>query len=119
MILSNYNGLSWPTETKKSFVKYIQNGGNLVVIHAADNSFPDWKEFNEMIGLGGWAGRNEKGWTLCVLGGWQICARFFAGSEVLMVNHGHMKWSLEIKITLFRAVYQNAFYKLKKNCMIA
>ena len=60
VILSNYNGLSWPTETKKSFVKYIQNGGNLVVIHAADNSFPDWKEFNEMIGLGGWAGRNEK-----------------------------------------------------------
>ena len=41
VILSNYNGLSWPTETKKSFVKYIQNGGNLVVIHAADNSFPD------------------------------------------------------------------------------
>ena len=31
-----------------------------MVVHAADNSFPKWKEFNEMIGLGGWKGRNEK-----------------------------------------------------------
>ena len=30
------------------------------MVHAADNSFPNWKEFNEMIGLGGWKGRNEK-----------------------------------------------------------
>ncbi|MEC7395358.1 MAG: ThuA domain-containing protein, partial [Verrucomicrobiota bacterium] len=37
-----------------------KGGGNLVVVHAADNSFPEWKEFNEMIGLGGWKGRNEK-----------------------------------------------------------
>ena len=38
----------------------MQGGGNLVVVHAADNSFPKWKEFNEMIGLGGWGDRNEK-----------------------------------------------------------
>jgi type 1 glutamine amidotransferase len=30
------------------------------VVHAANNSFPEWKEYNEMIGLGGWGGRNEK-----------------------------------------------------------
>ena len=47
-------------ETQDSFVKYMMKGGNLVVVHAADNSFPKWKEFNEMIGLGGWKGRNEK-----------------------------------------------------------
>ena len=60
VILSNYNGASWTKETEKSFVQYIKGGGNLVVVHAADNSFPKWKEFNEMIGLGGWGGRNEK-----------------------------------------------------------
>ena len=30
------------------------------MVHAADNSFPEWKEYNEMIALGGWGGRNEK-----------------------------------------------------------
>jgi type 1 glutamine amidotransferase len=28
-------------------------------VHAANNSFGDWKEYNEMIGLGGWGGRSE------------------------------------------------------------
>ena len=60
VVLSNYNGERWKKETEEAFVKYIKKGGNLVVVHAANNSFPDWKEFNEMIGLGGWGGRNEK-----------------------------------------------------------
>lgn len=60
VVLTNYNGLPWPEETQKSFERYIEEGGNLVVVHAADNSFPKWKEYNRMIGLGGWGGRNEK-----------------------------------------------------------
>ncbi|MGK0187291.1 MAG: type 1 glutamine amidotransferase [Verrucomicrobiales bacterium] len=58
-ILSNYNGESWPKEVEKRFEKYVGDGGAFVVIHAADNSFPEWKEFNKMIGLGGWGGRTE------------------------------------------------------------
>jgi type 1 glutamine amidotransferase len=38
----------------------VKNGGGFVVIHAANNAFGDWPEYNEMIGLGGWGGRNEK-----------------------------------------------------------
>ena len=38
----------------------MKNGGGLVVIHAANNAFGKWDEWNEMIGLGGWGGRNEK-----------------------------------------------------------
>jgi type 1 glutamine amidotransferase len=60
VIVSNYNGPAWPEATKQAFIDYIKNGGGLVVVHAADNSFGDWKEYNEMIGLGGWGGRNEK-----------------------------------------------------------
>ncbi|MEM6470481.1 MAG: ThuA domain-containing protein [Planctomycetota bacterium] len=60
VVLSNYNGSSWTEETKTAFEKYIVNGGNLVVVHAADNSFPKWEAYNRMIGLGGWGGRNEK-----------------------------------------------------------
>ena len=36
-----------------------QNGG-VVVVHAANNAFGDWREYNEIIGLGGWGGRDEK-----------------------------------------------------------
>ena len=60
VIVSNYNGADWPAETQKAFVDYMKEGGGLVVVHAADNSFGNWKEYNEMIGLGGWGGRNEK-----------------------------------------------------------
>jgi uncharacterized protein len=60
VVISNYNGAAWPVETQKKFAEYVKNGGGFVVVHAADNSFPEWPEYNEMIGLGGWGGRNEK-----------------------------------------------------------
>jgi uncharacterized protein len=60
VIVSNYNGESWPLEIEKQFEEYMKLGGGLVVIHAADNSFSDWDEYNKMIGVGGWGGRSEK-----------------------------------------------------------
>ena len=60
VIVSNYNGMPWPKETQTALVEYVKNGGGFVSVHAADNSFPEWKEYNEMIGVGGWGGRNEK-----------------------------------------------------------
>jgi hypothetical protein len=50
----------WPADLKASFEKYIMDGGGFVSVHAADNAFPGWTAFNEMIGVGGWRGRNEK-----------------------------------------------------------
>jgi type 1 glutamine amidotransferase len=38
----------------------MKAGGGFVSVHAADNSFPTWLEYNKMIGLGGWGDRNEK-----------------------------------------------------------
>ncbi|CAM3410614.1 ThuA domain-containing protein [Zobellia roscoffensis] len=55
-----WNAAPWPEETQKKFEKYIKKGGGLVVFHAADNSFPKWEAYNEMIGLGGWGDRTEK-----------------------------------------------------------
>ncbi len=60
VVVSNYNGAAWPEETQKAFVEYVRGGGGFVVVHAANNSFGDWKEYNEIIGLGGWGGRDEK-----------------------------------------------------------
>jgi len=60
VVVSNYNGADWPEQTRRAFVDFIRGGGGLVSVHAADNSFPKWREYNEMIGVGGWGGRNEK-----------------------------------------------------------
>ena len=55
VVLSNYNGESWPEGVRKNLEQYVGNGGGLVIVHAANNSFPEWAEFNKMIGLG-WRG---------------------------------------------------------------
>jgi hypothetical protein len=49
-----YEGDEWPAATKTAFVDYMKNGGGLVSIHDTDNAFPYWKEWNQMIGVGGW-----------------------------------------------------------------
>ncbi len=60
VVVSNYNGEPWSKDTSAAFTEYVKNGGGFVSVHAADNSFPEWREYNEMIGVGGWGGRNEK-----------------------------------------------------------
>jgi len=60
VIVANYTGDNWPKETQDALVEYMNNGGGLVIFHAANNAFPKWKEWNEMIAIGGWGGRNEK-----------------------------------------------------------
>jgi len=60
VIMSNYNGEPWAKETQEALVQFVRDGGGFVAVHAADNSFPRWQEYNQMIGLGGWEGRNEK-----------------------------------------------------------
>lgn len=62
VVISNFgwNAAPWTEKTQLSFEKYIKKGGGLVVIHAADNSFPKWEAYNKMIGLGGWGDRTEK-----------------------------------------------------------
>src|SRR5215475_402959 len=49
----------WPASLKTSFDAFVKGGGGLVVVHAADNAFPGWPAFNEMIGVGGWRDRAE------------------------------------------------------------
>lgn len=62
VVISNFgwNAADWPNKTKKAFEKWMKNGGGLVAVHAADNSWPEWKEFNKMIGVGGWGNRTAK-----------------------------------------------------------
>jgi uncharacterized protein len=58
-IVLNYDTPDWPADLRAAFEQYVRNGGGLVVVHAADNAFPHWPAFNEMIGIGGWRGRDQ------------------------------------------------------------
>lgn len=49
----------WTEETKASFEQYVKGGGGFVVYHAANNAFPEWTAYNQMIGIGGWRHRTE------------------------------------------------------------
>jgi len=53
VVLSNYNGAAWPKEFNEDLEKRLKEGKiALVIVHAANNSFTGWKEYNDMIGLG-------------------------------------------------------------------
>ena len=62
LVLSNFgwNAAPWPEETQKALENYVGSGGGLVIVHAANNSFGDWEEYNKMIAVGGWGDRTEK-----------------------------------------------------------
>jgi type 1 glutamine amidotransferase len=61
-VVMNYDAPDerWPAPLKASFEQYVRGGGGFVPVHAADNAFPNWAAFNEMIGVGGWRGRTAQ-----------------------------------------------------------
>lgn len=56
VVLSGYNNLGgkaqWPKEVQQAFEKFVRDGGGFYAYHEANNSFAEWPEYNEMIGLG-------------------------------------------------------------------
>jgi uncharacterized protein len=55
-VIQNYNdihgGPSWPAEVRTSFEDFVRGGGGVYIFHSAQNAFPDWPAYNEIIGLG-------------------------------------------------------------------
>jgi hypothetical protein len=62
VVISNFGwkAADWPEAARRAFEAYMAEGGGLAVVNAADNRWPNWTDFNRMIGLGGWADRTEK-----------------------------------------------------------
>jgi type 1 glutamine amidotransferase len=61
VIVSNYNSQKLPSDqVQQDLLDYVRGGGGFVSVHAANNSFAAWPEYNEMVGLGGWFGRDAK-----------------------------------------------------------
>jgi len=57
LVIQNTNNiqntkLNWPVNVQRSLERYVKNGGGLYILHSANNAFPDWEEYNKMIGLG-------------------------------------------------------------------
>lgn len=50
-VILNYNGDMWPEPVQRDFERYIREGGTAVVLHAANNSFTAWMEYEKMVGL--------------------------------------------------------------------
>jgi type 1 glutamine amidotransferase len=46
------SSLRWPVQAEQALEKYVKEGGGLYILHSANNSFPHWKEYDKMIGLG-------------------------------------------------------------------
>ena len=75
-IVLNYNGREWTQKTKEAAVKFVKEGGGLVLVHAANNAFRNWDAYNEMIGLGWrpakfgdcikWEALKNKAYVACV-----------------------------------------------------
>lgn len=52
LVVLDYNGDNWSEKTKAAFVEYVNNGGGVVVYRDAAFSFPEWKEYKEICGVG-------------------------------------------------------------------
>ena len=51
VLLSNYNrGPRWPEKQEQGLLNFVREGGGLVIVHAANNAFPDWPEYDRLIG---------------------------------------------------------------------
>jgi type 1 glutamine amidotransferase len=51
---NNYHNrsLRWPRTVEKNLEDFVKSGGGLYILHSANNAFPDWAAYNEMIGPG-------------------------------------------------------------------
>lgn len=53
VVVSNYNGEPWDQALNDSFDALLKGGKiGFVVVHAANNAFDRWAEYNQMIGMG-------------------------------------------------------------------
>jgi Trehalose utilisation len=56
VVIQNYNdmggGALWPEPARRALETFVSVGGGLFILHSANNAFPQWEEYNRMIGMG-------------------------------------------------------------------
>lgn len=62
VVIQTCNNISsktqWPEQVQHDLESFVQNGGGLFIYHSANNSFPEWPEYDKMIGVG-WRNKNH------------------------------------------------------------
>ena len=51
LIFSDYNGPEWSETAKANVTAAVKGGMGLLILHAADNAFPGWVEYERMVAL--------------------------------------------------------------------
>src|SRR5258706_1718634 len=51
VLLLDYNGKRWGEAAEANFLKAVQNGTGVAVVHASNNAFPGWVEYEKLVGL--------------------------------------------------------------------
>lgn len=51
VLVLNYNGPRWGEAAEQGFLAAVRAGVGVTVIHAADNAFPGWAEYEQLVGL--------------------------------------------------------------------
>ena len=59
LVILNYGGDGWPASTRAALDKYLMNGGGMVALPGAETAFPEWPEFNIMLGVSGGGNRGQ------------------------------------------------------------
>jgi len=51
LLVLDYNGERWGEAAENDFVAAVRAGCGVAVLHAADNAFPGWADYERMVGL--------------------------------------------------------------------
>ena len=51
LLFLDYNGPAWGEPAQQNFLDAVRGGIGVTVLHAADNAFPGWVEYEKMVGL--------------------------------------------------------------------
>lgn len=51
LLVLDYNGPRWGDEAERAFVEVVRAGVGVTVLHAANNAFPGWADYERMVGL--------------------------------------------------------------------
>ena len=46
----DYNGERWGTQAEENFLRAVSQGTGVAVIHAANNAFPGWEDYERLVG---------------------------------------------------------------------
>lgn len=49
-IVLDYNGPRWGADAERAFLEAVRGGTGVVVLHAANNAFEGWSEYEELVG---------------------------------------------------------------------